>query len=99
MAAPQFFEPHSAGHGPAVGPLSIETVGVSRTRPQGGTCRHAVERMQDAIRSWLAWNAAYEELTARMFQAAHDPARIEALAEEVDRMRRRAVAASRTLVE
>jgi len=55
--------------------------------------------MQDAIRSWLAWNAAYEELTARMFQVAHDPARVEALAEEVDRMRRRAVAASRTLVE
>lgn len=54
--------------------------------------------MEAALRLWLDWNEAYERLTARMFQAAGDFARMEALADEIDQFRQQAVAASRELL-
>jgi hypothetical protein len=54
---------------------------------------------QEALRQWLQWNEAYEQLTTRMFQAKGDPGRLESLADELDRVRERAVAASRELLK
>ncbi|NQT37841.1 MAG: hypothetical protein HQ581_10150 [Planctomycetes bacterium] len=51
-------------------------------------------RAAEALRMWLRWNEAHEQLTAQMFQAGSDPARLDDLAEQVDQLRRQAVAAS-----
>ena len=48
---------------------------------------------------WLHWNEAYDQLTARMFQVAHDQRKVEDLADHVDRLRARAVAATRRLLD
>jgi len=53
---------------------------------------------QEALQRWLQWNEAYEELTARMFQAKDDLERLEALADQLDGVRQEAVAASRALL-
>jgi len=51
--------------------------------------------MEEALRLWLRWNDAYERLTTEMFQVAHDRSRVEAVAEEVDNLRQRALATTR----
>jgi hypothetical protein len=51
--------------------------------------------MHDALRLWLQWNEAQEHLTGRMFRAAKDASQIEALADHVDQIRQRALAATR----
>ncbi len=55
----------------------------------------SADRCEQALRLWLRWNDAYERLTGDMFEAAHDQSRVEALAEEVDRLRQQAIAAAR----
>jgi len=57
-----------------------------------------VTAYQEVLDVWLRWNQGYETLTERMYQARHDPARVEALAEELDRLRHQAVAMSRQLL-
>ena len=59
------------------------------------TSESSADRLEQALRLWLRWNDAYEHLTAEMFKVAHDQPRVEALAEEIDRRRQRAIAASR----
>jgi len=56
-------------------------------------------RYKEVLRMWLHWNDAYDQLTARMFQAAHDQRQVEELADHVDRLRARAVAATRKLLD
>lgn len=95
MVMPHTSDAHVGPHAGFVpGPVSA---GPAPHTPFGGISGQA-DRMRDALRHWLDWNQAYEQLTARMFQASADPERLEALAEQVDRLRRRAVAASRQAV-
>lgn len=54
---------------------------------------------QDALRRWLQWNDAYEQLTAQIFEADGDSMRLEALADQLDQFRLDAVIASRALLE
>lgn len=54
---------------------------------------------QEALRRWLEWNEAYEQLTARLFQAKDDPARLESLADQLEDLRQAIVAASRELLQ
>ena len=56
-------------------------------------------RYKEALRMWLHWNEAYDQLTARMFQVAHDQRQMEDLADHVDRLRAQAVAATRQLLD
>jgi len=58
----------------------------------------ATVEWREALRRWLQWNEAYEQLTLRMFQAKDDPPRLEALAEQLERSRQASVAASRELL-
>jgi hypothetical protein len=59
----------------------------------------ATAEWQETLRRWLQWNEAYEQLTLRMFQAKDDPARLEALAEQLEHARQAIVAASRDLLQ
>lgn len=56
-------------------------------------------RWREALVLWLRWNQAYEHATERMFQAGQDPAQIEQLMDQMDELRRQAVAQSHQLLD
>lgn len=58
-----------------------------------------VETYQEALRLWLQWNDGYEQLTTRMYDARHAPEELETLAEQLERLRQKAIAASRVLID
>lgn len=98
MAASHFSQPHTAPGAHVLGPISVPPSSESRGTSSDISPAQTAARMQTALRLWLDWNEAYERLTARMFQAAGDFARMEALADEIDQLRQQAVAASRELL-
>ena len=53
---------------------------------------------REALSLWLEWNRAYEHVTARMFDARHDPAALQELMDQADELRRQAVARSELLL-
>lgn len=56
-------------------------------------------RCREALVLWLRWNEAYEHATAHMFQSGADRERVDALLDEMDRLRYSAVALSHELLD
>lgn len=56
-------------------------------------------RWREALVMWLRWNQAYEHVTERMFQAGHNPAQLQELMDQMDDLRREAVAQSQQLLD
>jgi len=98
MAASHFSQPHTAPGSPVLGPISVSPPSESHPTPANVALAQTAYQMEAALRLWLEWNEAYEDLTAQMFQAASDFARMEALADHLDQLRQQAVAASRELL-
>ena len=98
MAASQFSQPHTAPGFHVSGPISVSPPSGSRPTPANVALAQTACQMQAALRLWLEWNEAYEDLTAQMFQAGGDFAQMEALADQLDQLRQQAVAASRELL-
>ncbi len=46
--------------------------------------------MQAALKLWMEWNRAYQELSSLMYAHRYDVSRLEKLADELDRLRHRA---------
>jgi hypothetical protein len=65
-------------------------------RQTGPSC--SVNSYREALSMWLAWNRAYEQLTARMFDSRHDPAALQELMDQADELRRRAIERSEGLL-
>lgn len=69
----------------------------------GGVGSEGVTDLQlqwrEALVLWLRWNQAYEHVTEQMFQAAQDPARLQQLMDQMDDLRREAVAQSQQLLD
>jgi len=40
---------------------------------------------------WLSWNSTYEKVTARMCKPGQDSAKLEAMMDEMDQLRKRAI--------
>ncbi len=55
----------------------------------------ADQLLRQAVALWLQWNEAYEQATARAFQAGGDQRKLEAIMDEMDAVRRKAIQASR----
>ncbi|GEM_PF-5178444 len=55
------------------------------------TLSQLVDRMQDVLNLWMQWNNAYQELCAMMYSHRYDVQRLESLADDLDRLRQRAV--------
>lgn len=56
-------------------------------------------QMRDALLLWLKWNAAYEQATERLFEAADSPEKLEDVMDWLEQMRREAIKASRDLLD
>lgn len=56
-------------------------------------------RWREALVLWLRWNQAYEHVTERMFQAGHNPAQLQEMMDQMDDLRREAVAQSQQLLD
>lgn len=54
------------------------------------TLSQLVQRMQAALKLWMEWNRAYQELCSLMYAHRYDVGRLESLADELDRLRQRA---------
>ena len=48
-------------------------------------------RLRQALALWMQWNEAYERATSRMFDVGANPAQLEAVMDQMDEVRRRAV--------
>ena len=75
----------------------------STTAPAGGSSPSApqveeVPRWKTALMLWLSWNRNYEKVTARMYKQGQDPAKLEALMDEMDDFRRQAIKMSEELI-
>lgn len=85
-------------------PESVAESWSEQSEPQRGTIARDAEsapprgEWEHAIGLWLRWNDAYERLTAQMFDARQDQARLESLLDSLDRLRQEAIAASRKLL-
>lgn len=55
-------------------------------------------RAKQALTLWLRWNAAYEQTTARMFQPGANIDSLQQVMDEMDELRRQAIALSRDLL-
>ncbi len=55
-------------------------------------------RWREALVLWLRWNQVYERVTEQMFAIGDDPARLQALMDEADGLRRQAIALSQELL-
>ena len=53
---------------------------------------------QQALKLWLAWSQAEEAATAAMFAGRHTPGHAQALLDDLDALRRRAIQQSRELL-
>jgi methylphosphotriester-DNA--protein-cysteine methyltransferase len=56
-------------------------------------------RWRETLVLWLRWNQAYEHVAEQMLQAGHDSARLEQLMDQMDELRRKAVAQSHQLLD
>jgi len=54
----------------------------------------SIQELRQAVALWLRWNEAYEQVTMQAYQARHDQRKLEASMDEMDSVRRQAVAAS-----
>jgi hypothetical protein len=52
---------------------------------------------KEAVMLWLSWNSTYEKVTAKMCKPGHDQNKIEALMDEMDKLRGRAIELSERL--
>jgi hypothetical protein len=86
------------------GRTSVATVASDRSWTTGEDCpnerawQRRIDAWRDAVRLWLQWNSAYEQVTERMYQCGHDPCRLEDLMDQMDQLRRRAAERSRELL-
>jgi hypothetical protein len=71
----------------------------SRPAPGGEGISDLQLRWREALVLWLRWNQAYEHVAEQMLQAGHDPARLEQLMDQMDELRREAVAQSHQLLD
>jgi hypothetical protein len=55
-------------------------------------------RWREAVTLWLRWNEAYEHVTTRMYQQGSQADDLEALMDQMDALRRRAVQISQELL-
>jgi hypothetical protein len=55
-------------------------------------------RWAEAVMLWLSWNSTYEKVTQRMYQDNKNPEKLQALMDEMDQLRRRAVVLSEELI-
>ena len=53
------------------------------------------QRLRQAVALWLQWNEAYEQVTIEAFEARHDQRKLEAIMDDMDSVRRQAIAASK----
>ena len=51
-------------------------------------------KWSEALMLWLSWNSTYEKLTQQMFKGSERTDRLEAMMDELDQLRTRAVALS-----
>jgi len=54
---------------------------------------------KQALNLWLRWNEAHQRVADRMFRTGQDQQQIEDLMDQLDRVRREAVAQSEKLIE
>jgi len=54
---------------------------------------------REALVLWLRWNQAYEHVTEQMFQAGQNPAQLQDIMDQMDDLRREAVAQSQQLLD
>jgi hypothetical protein len=54
----------------------------------------AEQQLRQAVALWLRWNETYEQVTMQAFQARHDQRKLEAIMDEMDSIRRQAIATS-----
>ena len=77
-----------------VAALRSKLVGdVGLSSPDSGGC------WRTALSMWLQWNEAHQKVTCRMFQQGQDQQQIEDLMDQLDRLRKEAVARSERLIE
>jgi hypothetical protein len=84
-----------------VAPLSGEPAALATAAPVSRSAAREASpesRAREVLQLWLTWDDADSHLTTQMFLARHDQRRLEALADEVDRLRHQAVAATRKLM-
>jgi hypothetical protein len=55
-------------------------------------------KWSEALMLWLSWNSTFEKVTAKMYAENCNPTKMEALMDEMDELRRRAVDLSEQLI-
>jgi hypothetical protein len=81
----------------AVGSLDGISHAGSRKLESGTT--DSMLEFRDALVLWLRWNEAYERVTANMFCSGDDRRQLEALMDQMDQLRRRAIKLSHELLD
>ena len=56
-------------------------------------------RCREVLQMWLRWNDASRHVTERMFKERENPEKLQALLDDLDRLRREAVTASQQLLK
>lgn len=85
------------------GPLRPEDIAEveafeSRNGEDSGETEARIPEWSEALMLWLSWNSTYEKLTARMCKPGQDSRKIEALMDEMDQLRSRAIQVSEGLL-
>jgi hypothetical protein len=95
---PTSLHPRGASEAPSqVVPRSAQVGGEQREAPAESRLA-SIQELQRAIALWLRWNEAYEQVTMQAYQARHDQRKLEAIMDEMDSVRRQAVAASKKAI-
>ena len=58
----------------------------------------SIPSWKEAIMLWLSWNATFEKVTARMYKPGQDQQKLEAMMDEMDRLRQQAIDLSEGLI-
>jgi len=56
-------------------------------------------RCREVLAMWLRWDEASQQITERMFNERSNPDKLQALLDDLDRLRREAVTASQQLLD
>ena len=99
MAIPQSTHPHLLPQFPAVGPISAMPAAQPGQVAADEASGQSTPRWREVLELWLRWSEAYEQMAVRMYQAAHDQAKVEDIADQVDQLRQEALAATREVLE
>jgi hypothetical protein len=84
---------------PALPPLdTLAWSSITETTEPQASARQ-LDAWREVVALWLNWNAAYENITERLFSLRHDQQALEDALDELDQVRQRAVCLSRQLVE